>query len=553
MPETPASLTRRSLLKSGVLGGALFAFGPGLYQRAFAAAPATPGPGPYGPVGAFDANGIALPQGFTSREIARGGRPVAGYPWHFLTDGQATFPTADGGWILVANSEMPNAGGGGASAVEFAPDGSIRAARRILAGTSRNCAGGPTPWGTWLSCEEFDGGQVWECDPAGTAADAVVHPAMGTFSHESVSVDPFREQLYLTEDVSDGCFYRFTPTDYPDLSSGLLEVATVADDGRVTWTEVPRPNEVLPTPTRDQVPGATRFDGGEGTWFDGGVVFFTTKGDRKVWAYDTVGQRMEIVYDRARAGDGTPLRAVDNVTVSEAGDIYVCEDGDNFEICLITPDRQVATFMRLDPAVHSSPSDNETVGVVFDPSGRRMYFGAQRSFDQQGVVYEVAGPFRSEAGAPAGIVPGPAPDRTDGTPAGAAPGGTGTAAGTAPRAASSAPLTARDRIAPWARLRFARALTARTLRRRGLRLTLELDEPAVVDARLTVLGRTVRRRTTVAVRGRVGLLLRPDTTTTRRLGRLRRPAVGTLVLTLRDQAGNTRTVRRRVRVTARFR
>jgi uncharacterized protein len=402
-------LTRRTLLRSAALSAGALAFGPGFYRSAFAATPATPGPGPYGPPGTADANGLHLPQGFTSRLIARGGETVPGtaYPWHVFTDGQATFPAGGGGWTLVANSEVPAATGGGASSISFNRNGRIVGARRILAGTSQNCSGGPTPWGTWISCEEHDSGLSWECDPLGVRP-AAPKPALGTFNHESACVDPVGKRLYLTEDKPDGCFYRFTPDAYPSLASGLLEVATVDAAGAVTWTKVPAPNQVVPTPTRNQVAGATRFNGGEGTWFDSGVVFFTTKGDRRVWAYDTLAATIEVIYDRETAGDGSPLRAVDNVTVARSGDVYVCEDGDNLEICIITPDRQVASFLRLDPVMHAGieGSGNETVGVVFDPSGTRLYFGAQRSFGR-GAVYEVSGPFGADAGAPpAGITAG---------------------------------------------------------------------------------------------------------------------------------------------------
>ena len=542
MTTDPNLLTRRTLLRSSALAAGALAFGPAFYQRAFAAAPATPGPGPYGALGAADANGILLPQGFTSRKIAQAGEAVPGtaYPWHVFTDGQATYPTAgsDGGWILVANSEVPSASGGGVSSITFAADGRITGARRILAGTSMNCAGGPTPWGTWISCEEYDGGMAWECDPTG-ASPGVPLPALGTFAHESVSVDPLGERLYLTEDEPDGCFYRFTPEAYPELSSGLLEVATVAPSGRVTWTEVPEPNRVAPTPTRAQVAGATRFDGGEGTWYDSGIVFWTTKGDKKVWAYDTVAGTLETIYDRERAGDGSPLRAVDNVTVARSGDVYVCEDGDNLEICLITPDRQVASFLRLDPEVHAgiAGAGNETVGVVFDPSGQRLYFGAQRSFGR-GAVYEVTGPFRPDAGAPpAGIVAG------------------GGRAGAGLAATGEGRLTAADRVAPGVRLRAPRSISVAELGRRGLTLTFELDEPAGIEVKLrTASGNVIAKRgTPVAVSGRVRLRLRPPARVSRALRRGRRVRRSTLVVTVVDRAGNARVVRRPVSVVQRSR
>ena len=528
-------LTRRAMLRSSALAAGALAFGATFYEHAFSAAPATPGAGPYGPLGAFDANGIALPSGFSSREIARGGRPVPGtaYPWHVFTDGQATFPTLgpdggpDGGWILVANSETPSAAGGGSSSITFDRDGAITGARRILAGTSLNCAGGPTPWGTWISCEEHDNGLAWECDPTGLSGELPRPlPALGTFQHEAVCVDPLHERLYLTEDKPDGCFYRFTPADYPDLSSGLLEVARVGATGAVTWARVPDPNQVVPTPTRRQVPGATTFNGGEGIWFDSGVVFFTTKGDRKVWAYDTVLGRIETIYDRELAGDGTPLRAVDNVTVARSGDVYICEDGDNFEICLITPDRQVAAFMRLDPGVHAGTdlAGNESVGVVFDPSGTRMYFGVQRSFDGQGVVYEVSGPFRPDTGAaPAGVVAG----------------------GSGRRRPSGG-----DRIAPGVRLDVARSISVANLNRRGLALTFVLDEPAGIAITLRSPSGNViaRRRTPVAVRGRVRLRLRPSAKVARGLRRGGRARRSVLMVTVVDRAGNARKLRRAVTV-----
>lgn len=381
-------MNRRSFLRNLGAASVALSLGPDFWAKAYAA-PTVAGESPYGPLQDADANGLMLPEGFTSRVVARSLLPVGltGYTWPMFPDGAATFAAPDGGWFHAVNSEV-HGGRGGVSAIKFAPDGAIEDAYAILTGTTGNCAGGPTPWGTWLSCEEYDGGRVWECDPT-KPGQGVVKPALGTFAHEAVAVDPKDQRLYLTEDKGDGRFYRFTPSAYPSLDQGVLEVAAVAASGNVTWIPVPDPS-ASSGPTRTQVPESTAFAGGEGCWHDAGLVYFTTKGDNRVWVHDVMRNTITVLYDAADFGAEAPLTGVDNVVVSRTGELFVAEDGGNMEINVITPDRVVAPFVRI---VDSDAS--EVTGPVFDPSGERLYFSSQRGPAPAGpgITYEVTGPF----------------------------------------------------------------------------------------------------------------------------------------------------------------
>ncbi len=350
-------------------------------------------------VGPADDLGIRLPPGFEARIVGISGLEVAdsGYEWHVFPDGAATFPADDGGWYMVSNSEAIAPGTGGAGAIRFAPDGSIVDAYSVLDGTLRNCAGGPTPWGTWLSCEEHEDGLVWECDPTGTA-DAIVRPALGAFNHEAAAVDPVGEAIYLTEDKSDGLLYRFRPDTYPDLSAGVLEAAIV-DGGQVRWAEVPNRAGGSASPTRRQVPGATTFAGGEGIWYHDGLLVFATKGDDRIHRIDTASQRYDILYDGV-ASDG-PLRGVDNVTIEPGtGNVLVAEDGGDLEIVFVTPDGEAIPFLQVTGDDHAL---SEIAGPCFSPDGTRLYFSSQRGTHPdapgplRGITYEVTGPFPGAA------------------------------------------------------------------------------------------------------------------------------------------------------------
>jgi uncharacterized protein len=391
-------MRRREFIGLGVGGVAGVSLGAAFWDELFGAAESRPlkaGVG-YGPRRAPDENGVRLPEGFRSRLIVRGEEVAPGtdYRWHVASDGMATFPEDQGGFVLVSNSENLD---GGASALRISPAGEVRDAYRILSGTTANCSGGGTPWGTWLSCEEVEGGQVWECDPSGRR-HGVAHPAMGIFKHEAAAVDRRERRVYMTEDLIDGGLYRYTPERWPDLSAGLLEIARVRRGGAVEWVAVPDPSAARER-TRRQVRGSARFKRGEGIWLEGHTLYVATTADHRVHAYDTKRRRIHVAYD-GLASASAPLLRVDQLTGSSAGEVFVCEDiaTDEIDMGVIERDGSVSRFLSVTGPQHRG---SELTGVTFDPTGSRMYFSSQRAFPKSdtlpgpGAIYEVTGPFRA--------------------------------------------------------------------------------------------------------------------------------------------------------------
>lgn len=341
-----------------------------------------------------DENGVKLPLGFQSRIVARSGAVLgkSAYRWHDAPDGGACFPLEKGGWIYVSNSELES-GLGGAGAIKFDARGNIKDAYPILTGTTRNCAGGATPWKTWLSCEESgDFGRVFECDPFGINPP-LERPALGRFNHEAVAVNPESQFLYLTEDLPDGGFYRFKPENldehgFADLSSGKLQIAEmIFKNGAyyLRWHDLPDPL-ATEIPTRQQIPDVTTFNGGEGIVCYENIIYFSTKGDNKIWAYDTGDHLIMAIYD-ASDYEAATLSGVDNMAVSATGNLIVAEDGGNLQIVLVSPQGDIKVLLQLE-----GHNNSEITGPALSPDGTRLYFSSQRGrsgLNEDGITFEI--------------------------------------------------------------------------------------------------------------------------------------------------------------------
>ena len=381
-----------------------------------------------------------LPAGLRYQIISRTGERmddglrVPGKP-----DGMCAFEAPHGMTVLVRNHELdpgqvklsPYLGGatGGPKRYDPSAIGGTTTllydtqARRLLrqhlslAGPSRNCAGGPTPWHTWITCEEtVDQGHGWAFEVPAVPGGVVDSPrplfGMGRFRREAVGVHQKSGCVYQTEDRSDGLLYRFVPEPRGQRSRGRLQALVIRDmpgldTGRgdpglnvwaaVDWVDlddIASPNDDLRVQGHER--GAARFKRGEGIWAANDEVFFacTTGGPAgrgQIWRY------------RASPHEGTPaeresparlslflqsksastLDHADNLTLAPWGDLIACEDGRGHNRLIgITAKGQ--TY----PLGRNAGSTSELAGVTFSPDGMTMFVNIQHD----GLTLAIDGP-----------------------------------------------------------------------------------------------------------------------------------------------------------------
>jgi secreted PhoX family phosphatase len=368
-----------------------------------------------------------------------------GLPTPSAHDGMAAFPAGNGRIRLVRNHEVgdgpdafapalaydPQAGGGTVTLEFDTHRGRLVECWSSISGTVRNCAGGPTPWGSWLTCEETtlgigngdltkNHGYIFEV-PSDGPGNPTPFTAMGRFSHEALAVDPATGYVYETEDTGNAGFYRFSPDRPGSLGNGgtldMLGIVGMPNfDTRVNqtgnWLDVEW--HAIDTPDPDLAAGAMAvsaqgfakgaavFGRLEGAWYGQGRIYFVSTsggnaGQGQIFEYDPLNERVRLLFESPSAD---VLNAPDNLCVSPRGGLVLCEDGGGTEyVHGLTTDGVIFRFAENNVDLRNTPVNgfnqdfrgSEFAGACYSPDGKWLFVNIQ----SPGITFAIRGPWGS--------------------------------------------------------------------------------------------------------------------------------------------------------------
>ena len=462
-----SALTRRTFLGRTAATGLGIAFAGSIDAVAGTVAQAAPRTATgYGPLVEDPAGILSLPKGFSYKIVSEAGvtKLVDGAPTPTDMDGTGVYSSA-GGLTLVNNHEIGGSEplkvpatdpaltydpgtGGGTTNIDVDKKGNRIREYVSCAGTDNNCAGGDTPWGTWLTCEETEGragtgtrtkdhGYCFDVSPI--QADNPNHSNvplkfLGRFAHEAVAIDPATGVIYETEDAGkpNGLYFRWVPpTGYVQGkgklvalaqskggdTAGSLQAMACSKGGKhvgdlsqatqpgtqykVSWVDVPdrdaKTVSVRKQFTNEQVTRSRKLEGA--WWGDGGAYFVASfaresdgsvnEHDGQVWFYDpakeTVTLKTIFGVNPDPDVDAGNYDGPDNITVSPYGGVILAEDGNGVQHLVgVTDQGKSYTLARNDE------NGSEFTGPCFSPDGKILFANVQSG---PGRVFAITGPW----------------------------------------------------------------------------------------------------------------------------------------------------------------
>ena len=408
---------------------------------------------------------LMLPAGFSYVSFGWTGDPMSnGTRTPAAHDGMAAYRM--GGWHgahprsggnanghkvrLVRNHELSSgqpfssaiydvaAGGGTTTLIFDARTGKLDEDYGSLAGTSTNCAGGPTPWDSWMTCEEttrfttVPHGYVFDV-PAEGLADPTPIRDMGRFSHEALAVDPVTGYIYETEDAGfNSGFYMFVPNrrNRPELGGALYMLKVVGTplanlglsyaNGTsfdVEWVRIENPDNTSSTMpgnfvwAQGRAQGAATFARLEGCWYGNDRKIYVvstngggaagppqTSGQGQIWVFDPKAQTMTLLFQSPGAA---VLNAPDNITVSPRGGLVLCEDGSGEEFMHgLTTEGEIFKFCKNNVVLNGERNNivgdfrgSEFAGACYSPDGDWLFCNIQ----SPGITFAITGPWSNGA------------------------------------------------------------------------------------------------------------------------------------------------------------